>query len=180
MPHRLEIALKEDLFDAEGDKLESYDDDLDIQDDSAKARYQNYYQQVKLTNIIYGLMRSSAVKKTRLMGDGRLPAGDISFMAAMILHGKFVAVPDKLFYRRMHEGAFSANPDPAAQLEFWTASGEKIALPHFKSMWNDVTAIMTSPIPMLQKLSLTLYSAKRMYWHPDGLTKDLKDVLSRS
>jgi len=166
------------LIDAEGQMLENYDDNMDIQDNDTCRRYSEFYRRVGLTNIIYGLMRSSAMKETQLMGDGRLPASDISFVASLILHGKFVEVPEQLFFRRMHEGAFSAKTNPTDQRQFWRASGTAVALPHFREALTDLRAIVSSPLPLREKAALSAFSAKRLYWRRRILATDLLTLLS--
>ncbi|MGB5160110.1 MAG: glycosyltransferase family A protein [Thermoanaerobaculia bacterium] len=166
------------LIDANGKMLENYDDNLDIQDNDTCRRYSEFYRRVGLTNIIYGLMRSSAMKETQLMGDGQLPASDISFMASMILRGKFVEVPEQLFFRRMHEGAFSAMTTPTDQQQFWRASGTAVALPHCRAALTDLKAIVSSPLPLREKLALSAFSAKRLHWHRRILATDFLNLLS--
>jgi hypothetical protein len=41
------------------------------------------------------------------MGDGSVPAGDVLFMADLILRGKFLQVQQDLFFRRIHDDASS-------------------------------------------------------------------------
>ena len=167
---------KTQLIDSDDAPIEIYDDNLDIQQESTVDRYRDFFRRVGLTNIIYGLMRSSAVKRTRLMGNGKLPAGDINFMAAMILQGKFVELPGVLFHRRVHEQAFSANPDPEAEASFWRGSGNMAKLPHWRSELANVGAVVRAPISLHEKLSLLGYSARRMSWHRDKLIADTVDV----
>lgn len=53
----------------------------------------------------FGLMRSSVMRKTRLIGS--YPASDLVFVAEMRLLGEFWEVPQELFFQRLH----AATPD---------------------------------------------------------------------
>ena len=161
-----------ELIDAEGKSLGDYEDNLDIQADAVTVRYSEFYSQVGLTNVIYGLMRSSAVANTNLMGNGSLPASDISFMAAMILQGKFVGIQERLFFRRMHGAAFSANPDPSAQAHFWRATAKRTPLPLLRAVLTDMTGIMGTSLPLSDKLGLLVYCLKRLNWQRQALMQE--------
>lgn len=167
------------LIDADGRSLGEYEDNLDIQSDKASIRYATFFKRIRLTNVIYGLMRMSAVRRTKLMGSGKLPAGDISFMAAMILHGKFVEVPEVLFFRRMHEGAFSANPDAEDELEFWSGTGGGVRMPYWRSELANIGAILSARLPISEYGPLLTYSIRRLVWQRKYLTRDIAGLFSR-
>ena len=166
------------LVDADGNPIESYEDNMDLQQDDVVERYRDFFRRVGLTNIIYGLMRSSAVAKTRMMGNGKLPAGDINFMAAMILIGKFCEIPEVLFERRIHEEAFSSNPDPEAEASFWTGKSNIAKMPYWRSEFANIGATIRAPVSFSDRLSLFSYSARRLYWHRKQLFGDLMQLLS--
>lgn len=166
------------FIDEAGDQLEIFHDDLDLRHDKASQRYIEFTRKYRLTNIIYGLMRSSAMRRTELMGNGKLPAGDINFLAAMILQGKFISIDDVLFYRRMHEAAFSALKERAQERQFWNASSARIACPRWRSIFADAKAVLRSPLPMREKLALLAFTAKRAYWERQALTRDVISLFS--
>jgi len=57
-------------------------------------------------NVIFGIIRSKALKKTDLMG--HFLGQDYRLIGQLSIQGKFYEVPEKLFLRRLHSGA-SAN-----------------------------------------------------------------------
>jgi glycosyltransferase involved in cell wall biosynthesis len=170
---------KTEIIDGDGKSMGMYDDNLDIQFDSAAQRYRQFYKRVRLTNAIYGLMRSSAVAKTKKMGNGKLPAGDISFMAAMILLGKFVEIPQQLFQRRMHDRAFSSNPDPQDELAFWTGGGGELLFPHWRAELANISAIFAAGLPLNQVSPLLGYSLRRLFWQRRALARDIVALVPR-
>lgn len=166
------------LIDEEGQLLKPYDDNLDLQDESASRRYVAVTQRLGLTNIIYGLMRASALKKTELMGNGKLPAGDVSFISEMSLFGKFAEIPERLFYRRMHKEAFSALQNPQEERQFWSASTAPVALPLWRARLKGAKVIARSPLPIREKAYLLGFSAKRLFWERGQLGSELVSVFS--
>jgi glycosyltransferase involved in cell wall biosynthesis len=168
------------LIDADGNAIEEYEGDEEIADDRPSSRYQRFYFQNGLTNIIYGLMRSAAMKNTELMGSGKLPAGDINFLAAMSLEGKFVGVPEVLFYRRIHAAAFSSNSDPAAEAAFWTASSDGIKLQNWRAIWADGKKIVRSKLSLHERLRTLRFWAQRAFWQRRLLLEDLRNFAMQS
>ena len=157
---------KNRFIDAEGTESPGREDNLDLQQDRASERFIKFYDSVGLTNVIYGLMRSSAVAKTALMGDGSFPSADINFMADLVLHGKFIEIPDYLFYRRWHTGASSwetvAN-DEEVQKQFWNAGSMDFTIPTWRQRFADLRAIRAAPIDRQEKRDLYIHVIGQMY-----------------
>ena len=108
------------------------------------------------------------------MGNGSFPAADTIFMAQLALQGKFVEIPETLFYRRMHEQAVSWDKkDEARQREFWNASRARFTLPTWKKHSALLNAVRTAPISSREKLSLLLFGLRQMSWSRSDLLKEL-------
>jgi len=161
------------LIDDKDQRIDEYDDNLNLQQERASDRYGQFLQRVGMSNIIYGLMRSSSVARTKLMGAGQLPAGDINFMLAMSLFGKFVEIPETLFYRRMHKGAFSANLNEESELRFWRASTRSVAFPYWRSAFADLTTIARAPISPSEKLRAAFIRTKHMVYERRRLAMEV-------
>ena len=113
----------------------------------------------------YGLMRTAAVRKTARMGDGSYPSADTNLIGELALYGKFVEIPDCLFYRRMHAAAFSADrDDEASQTYFWTAGATGFSLPLWRKNLAYLKAIRRAPLDLDERRRLLLYMLRRMYW----------------
>lgn len=167
------------LIDAEGQSLGRPPDKLDLQQDRPSDRYRAFYGREGMTNIIYGLMRSSAMRRTALMGTGSFPAADVQFMASMALLGKFVEIPEVLFYRRLHENAMSVNVDQLKYKTFWAASDAEFVLPAWRFELAGLKAIVRGPLPLGEKARLLSFSAKRLVWRRRELARDLVAFLRK-
>jgi glycosyltransferase involved in cell wall biosynthesis len=93
------------LIDAEGQALLDYDDNLDLDDPSPRARFLELYRRLGLCHAQLGLIRRDAMRKTRLFA-GHL-ACDADFLGELALVGKFRLLPQIRFYRRMHRESSS-------------------------------------------------------------------------
>ncbi len=96
---------KTDLVDRDGHVLRTYDDDLDLRSPDPAERFGRALLQIGLVNVIYGLMRTQALARTRLMGTW--VGADEVLVFELALQGKFLELSRSRFYRRIHENAFS-------------------------------------------------------------------------
>jgi glycosyltransferase involved in cell wall biosynthesis len=166
------------LIDEDGESVGEFDDNLDLRADRPSDRYIAFRDGVRLTNVIYGLMRASVMRRTKLMGNGQFPHADIHFMATMSLQGKFVEIPHVLFYRRMHGNALSSNPDGQDAKTFWTASDGRFVLPNWRFELAGIAEIVKASIPVAEKARLLSFSARRLTWQRKLLIEDLRRLLS--
>lgn len=162
------------IMDQEGKILEAYDDNLDLRQPTAKERYQEFFAGVGLTNAIYGLMRTAVVASTGRMRNGSFPAADINFMAELTLYGKFIELPEQLFYRRMHPQSSSwQRDDDEIQQTFWTGQGDSFRWPNWKKYLDHMQAVRHAPLGQVEKLSLQGHLLRRMMWSRQALLQDI-------
>lgn len=77
---------------------------------------------------VFGLMRASAIRRTRLHESYR--GSDKVFLAEMALLGPFAEIPAVLFFSRWHDQRYSSNPSALEQqLHFNPRASRRIALP---------------------------------------------------
>lgn len=88
-------------IDVNGKKIKEYNDNLHLPYSKPHQRLGCFISQFKLANAVFGLIRSSALRNTRLIG--KYFAGDYILLVELSLQGKFFEVPEHLFFRRDHE-----------------------------------------------------------------------------
>ena len=165
---------KTKLIDENGVESDDYDDQLDLRSERASDRFIEFHDSVGLTNVIYGLMRTEAVRHTAKMGNATYPAADTNFMGELVLYGKFVEIPEILFYRRMHAGASSANREDAArQTSFWGQGAPGFSFPSWRKHAAYIRAIEGAPVGYSEKRRLTLYMLRRLYWNKRELLAEI-------
>ena len=162
------------IIDGDGELIRNYDDNLDLQQRRASDRFVQFWKSVGLTNVIYGLMRASAVSKTALMRSGRFPGADTNFMAELILYGKFVEIPEYLFSRRMHPDASSWDrSDSQQQVQFWNAGSAQFTVPSWRKQVDTLRAIAAATLDRQEQLRLFAHTLRRMYWGRRELVREL-------
>lgn len=74
--------------------------------------------------IVFGLMRTSALRKTRLIGG--FVASDLVLVAEMALLGSLWQIPERLFYQRLHERtSWRANLSRRAEAAWFAPENER-------------------------------------------------------
>ena len=164
------------LIDEVGETTALYEDNLHLPQEKASERFVAFFERAGFTTAIYGLMRKEALAKTRLFGDGTLPAADTFFMAELTLRGGFFEVPTVSFYRRMHSKASSADrSDDARQKKFWRAESTPtpFKLPILRQSICYLQSIWKSGIGFAEKCRLSMYILRRAMWQRSEIFSEI-------
>lgn len=141
------------FIDLEGRELEVADDthlDTRVARDPAK-RFLRVMRGYKQGNIIQGLIRSSTLRKTRLVLD--LVGADRLLLAELSLLGAFAHVDAPLFYRRKQRPYEGSEQRKKRWLETIAPNMNK-KFPRTILMWNHFIAVKRSSLSPLSKLTL--------------------------
>jgi glycosyltransferase involved in cell wall biosynthesis len=151
---------KTKLIDASGRVISDYDDCLHLQSPKASERFIHLMQNIKLCNAQYGLVRSTILKKTALIG--AFIGSDISLLAELALYGKFWEIPEFLFYRRLHSSAYSNQKDTTALLEFHDPKiKHRSPLTTWRHFWADLLAVTRVSLDLSEKGILFRFLVRR-------------------
>jgi glycosyltransferase involved in cell wall biosynthesis len=120
---------------------------------------------------VFGLMRTSALKKTTL--HGKFPGSDKILLARLSLLGQLLQVPEVLFFRRIHaEKSVRAFPSYHSRFVWFDPEMEgKIVFPRFKLCGEYFAAISDTPLTYQQKIGCYYQVLRRFRWF--GLSKDI-------
>jgi glycosyltransferase involved in cell wall biosynthesis len=94
------------IIDEDGNVVRPYADNLDLRFSSPRERLRHFIERVGLCNAHYGMIRSSALRQTRLLRS--YPGSDVVMLGELTLYGQFFEIPEYLFYRRFHPEASSS------------------------------------------------------------------------
>ncbi|HZF26875.1 MAG TPA: glycosyltransferase family 2 protein [Steroidobacteraceae bacterium] len=140
-----------------------YPEDLDLQAESPTARFIAVLQRLRINNALHGLVRSSVLRHTAL----QLPhfSSDMVLIAELALHGKFVQLPEVLFYRRMDKAGSTLDMNESQLLKYWgpgTQSGRagdiwRMQLAFLQAVWR-------APLSWRERYLTTTYCFKGAYW----------------
>lgn len=168
---------KTQLIDFEGKKIQDYDDNLNLQEDSPSARFIRLLTTIGLCQAHLGIIRRDVAAKTRLIGSER--ASDINFLAELALYGKFHVFPETLFFRRYHEQSSSwSRTDNSHQRKYYDPSGKSNYGGH---TWKKFAALARgaarAPISFSEKIKVARTLARMARWQRIDLVNELANRL---
>jgi glycosyltransferase involved in cell wall biosynthesis len=168
---------RSNIIDANGTVVRTYDDPLDLPEDSAAERVRRVLHETSLCHAHLGVLRRSAMRRTGLIGNEL--ASDVRFLAEMAMLGKFAVVPEYLFGRRFHDASSSwAREDREWQRQYY-APGHA-GLPRFGT-WRRYLHLLgravRAPIPAQDRWALLLYLGRAVRWKREALVRELGTAL---
>jgi glycosyltransferase involved in cell wall biosynthesis len=168
---------KKQLINFEGKKIQDYDDNLHLQEDSPSERFVRLLTTIGLCQAHLGLIRRAACARTRLIASER--ASDVHFLAELALYGKFQVFPETLFFRRYHEQSSSwSRKDNSHQRKYYDPAGKKRYGSHtWKKYAGLYSGMWRSPIGLTEKLKLTAALARMAMWERTELRHELANQL---
>jgi hypothetical protein len=112
---------------------------------------------------VFGLMRTDALRRTRLMGS--FVGADGNFLAELALEGMFHEVPERLSFLRLHPGSSTWHQNRRSQLHtfFDPSSGGSVRvwLSNRRRYIEYFVSIVRARITPREKLSLVAFNATR-------------------
>jgi len=167
---------KSKIIDEEGTIIRDYDDNMDLAQESASARFLTFARHIGLQNLMYGLIRREPLARTALLGN--YVAADINLVGELCLYGKFKQIPVHLFNRRMHPDCSSwSREDDEVQKNFWDPSKRKFVMQTWRSIYEYYKAVARAPIPFNDKRVLGYHFLKQVYWRKKAMTGELVDLI---
>ena len=134
------------LIDDHGNELGGYEDNVDIRWQSPERRLQHVLENLKMCNVVFGLIRADALRRTRLIGN--YVSSDTVLLAELSLLGEFWEVPERLFLRRRHAGAscFANRTSQDVAVWFDPANHGRPVMPITRLLVEHLGGIRQSPL----------------------------------
>jgi glycosyltransferase involved in cell wall biosynthesis len=123
---------------------------------------------------LYGLMRSSVLRRTPLLGSTY--AADQVLLAELALHGRFHEIPEDLLLHREHaHRSVYENPSRHSLTAFQDPTNARgIIFPAWRVLRDYVSAIWRAPINWGQQLKCYVKILRWMKYHRNELSEDLR------
>ena len=167
---------KSGFIDAEGHSLDVPDGRWNITSNSAFGRLCEVIKCEYPCNLIFGVFRSSALVRTRLIGN--YPGGDYRLLADLAAIGKFHQIPRKLCYRRLHPGS-SWQQSFAWQISFYRPYQKfPIVFPFIQRSVDQIITVASSGMPVREKISLTWSIFRRLRCGRRRIFNEFLDLLT--
>ena len=169
---------------------ERYDDKLDMHCDAPVERFLQVIDNMRLNNVMNGVVRLDALTRTALLHE--FYYADRNLVAELSLYGKLRLVPDAIFYRRMDEQSATSHKSEGEVLAHFDPSRKRpLAFTHWRIYFRYLTGLLSSPIPVAQKLKGFGSLLRRAVWArghlmrdvtvaASYLTNDIRSAVSRS
>lgn len=143
---------KSRYIDDQGGFLRDFEDHLRIELPEPHKRFAAYLRNVEMCNAVFGLIRSSVLRQTKLYGI--YADSDLVYLGELALYGNFFELPEVLFFRRIHAG-IAVRKYPSAHERMVMsepALGDKLSFPHWKVFGGFLSAIHRAPLTWSERL----------------------------
>lgn len=162
------------LIDADGCPKREYDDGLDLRSGSPSERLRSLLEHIGLANAVFGVIRTAALRRTRLIAPYN--DSDIVLLVELALIGRFHELPETLFERRMHAGqAYQANRS-ARDVSAWfdPAGVRRFVLPRGRRFVETARAIARADLALVERARCEAILLRA--WGPKDLYHTLREV----
>ncbi|MFQ5750223.1 MAG: glycosyltransferase family 2 protein [Planctomycetota bacterium] len=161
------------IFDKEGEVLEDHEYLPEMDSDSPLKRFHDLLFTKNRCFEVFGLIRSSVLKKTHLMGS--FPVGDRVLLAELAFHGRFHEIPERLFFSRDHAGRSVRQLATQQERATWFDARYKgkLTFPEWRTFVEYLKAIHRSPLSFRQRLGCYRMMVKWLYWYKNRMVRDL-------
>jgi glycosyltransferase involved in cell wall biosynthesis len=144
----------------------AYDDVGCLEEDSPTARLLTLLQRIRLNNVMNGVIRRDALTRTRLHEPYH--SSDIVMLCELALMGKFVQVPEPLYYRRMTPEASTKLMQGPARDNYIFGGKRNSGRPWLRR-WRFLGLAVRARLDIGERLKLVSYLAKHTYWEAEKL-----------
>jgi len=146
-------------FDSATGNVRDHADDLNLQGDDPVERYKQCDRRLWANNVMNGVIRVEALKASTLHWDYR--SSDMELVVELSLYGKFVEVPQPLFYRRTEA---AAKYDAGRHRLYYPHETGGHAFGAWQSVGQMLQAANRAPLTFSDRMRLYDYLVHRIWW----------------
>ena len=163
------------LFRGNPQCFEDYLSDVEILDDQPSARLRRVLSTLALNNAMNGLIRTSALRRTRLIDPYQ--GADVVLMGHLALLGKFRLLNERLFYRRMEAATSTHLQDALAiQKHLYPRLGSGVLIQGVKRQLGWARVALSAPVSSSERVRCLIHVAKTCYWTRADYVQDLRQL----
>jgi glycosyltransferase involved in cell wall biosynthesis len=174
---------KTTLVDEHGNFIERCFDGFNLRFPQPHQRFRFILKGYRLLNPIYGVMRTNALRRTRLIKT--YADSDRVLLGELALQGEFCEVPEYLFYRRIHPKKSTISNASVEEMAAWYDPGTqgKILIPKTKRFLGFLTSISRARLSRSDRVRCyiefaTFYLTPKSWgWRLEGLRQDINQAI---
>jgi glycosyltransferase involved in cell wall biosynthesis len=161
------------LIDEVGRAVKACPDDCALASPRPSDRFRHLLQNFGLSNPMYGVTRTAVLRSVRPLG--RYPGADLPLLAELALRGRFVRVPEPLFFRRDHPGKSNRRHADLSALAAWydPSNTGRPVLRHWALLRGHLAAVARAPISPVERASCYAYLMRWLRWNLPALGSEL-------
>lgn len=151
----------------------NYAHDIEILDSSRVARLKKLVSSLQLNNALNGLIRMSALRRTRLV-DPYYRADEV-LMGHLAMLGKIIRIDEYLYYRRMEAATATALQDSLAwRKHHYPQLSARVLFQSWKRYTGWLRACMRTPMSIAERTQVLNYLLRMSYWERRSFLNDLQ------
>lgn len=167
---------KTDFVDSEGRPLDLVDPGWHLTSDDISERLRYAILADQFMNCVLGVIRTDALRRTRLMP--RYPGGDFRLMTELLVLGKSVEVPERLYVRRIHQGSTKGNAADLPWLRrYYSGIRPEMRAAFWRLSMDRAGIVVRAPIPVRRKVALLARLAVSMAHQRRRLFRELTELV---
>ena len=163
----------------DGGDLGDYEFPVDTETASKCDLFRLYAGGGHIVQEIFGLFRSAALRGTPLIGP--YVGSDLILLGRLALAGRFVQVPEVLFYHREHDerSAVASESNQAFTAWYDSRKSGRFAMPRWRRVFESARSVFAYPMPLRERFQCLYDVARTAYWNRLYLYDDLVEALFR-
>jgi glycosyltransferase involved in cell wall biosynthesis len=167
---------KTTFIDEEGRFLKNNTYWPDISSQDASRRFYHLVVGQYIVTEIFGLIRSTILKKTGLIGN--YAASDRVLLGELALYGPFYEIPEYLFYHREHSlRSAKIHRDLHSYMTWWAPKkANQIRFPNWKILFEQLMVIKKVPLNHIDKIKSYLQMVKWIYINKKEMMSDIISI----
>ena len=166
------------LFANHPDDGQDYFDDLILLDDNPCKRLKKFLRNIKLNNVMNGVIKSEVLEKTSLIKP--YYSSDIVLMAEVSLYGKFAEIPKALYFRRMDEKTSTSLMSEEKVREHYDPRKKSSML--FQSWHLEIgylSAALRAPLNVRERACVLSVVLRGVWWSRAELAADVREAFQK-
>jgi glycosyltransferase involved in cell wall biosynthesis len=170
------VAPRTRLFENSIASFVEYERDHAFEQEDRVDRFTHINRQLALNNVLNGLVRSDALRRTKLIE--HWPGADIVLIAHLALLGKIALLEDRLFYRRMErETATRLMNAEAVHLHHYPRATARSLFGGWRFVGGFANAALSAGLSARECCRALVWTLKIAYWNNRALRHDVVAAL---
>ncbi|NJN00194.1 MAG: glycosyltransferase family 2 protein [Aquincola sp.] len=175
-PDAVLVAPRTKLFAEDVADGTDYAHDLAFEHSDAVERFKDVLQRLRLNNVMNGLIRTAALRRTRLIE--HYPGSDVVLVAHLALLGKILLLDEHLFGRRMDKQTATSLMTPEqVQRHHYPQRTSRSLFPTWRNSFGGARAVLSVDLRISDRLRGLAWVARQFHWRSTDLRQDVVDAI---